>query len=146
MMHDIAKWSVLFSVMLVGFAGSIRILYSQPDAAHILGETPPFCYDAEADGAFSATVFWGESLFDAIFSLGTLHECLRASDERARPRPVRTVRSVCRPSAQRIARRMSIVGRLGCAPAGRGPHSTSFLSIATTPPVIPTEYGATRQW
>jgi len=41
MMADIAKWSVLFIVMLLGYAGALRVLYSAPDAAHLLGMSPP---------------------------------------------------------------------------------------------------------
>ena len=43
MMADIAKWSVLFIVMLLGYAGALRVLYSAPDAAHLLGDVPDYC-------------------------------------------------------------------------------------------------------
>ena len=80
MMKDIAKWSVLFGVMLAGFAGAVRVLYSAPDAAHLLGsaEVLEGC-DAEGDGALAAVGLWAKRLFEAIFSLGALHECLGGS-------------------------------------------------------------------
>ena len=80
MMKDIAKWSVLFGVMLAGFAGAVRVLYSAPDAAHLLGsaEVLEGCA-AEGDGALVAVGVWAKRLFEAIFSLGALHECLGGS-------------------------------------------------------------------
>ena len=33
--------SVLFIVMLLGYAGALRVLYSAPDAAHLLGMSSP---------------------------------------------------------------------------------------------------------
>ena len=77
MMADIAKWSVLFIVMLLGYAGALRVLYSAPDAAH-LGDVPEYC-SAEGDGAVVATHVWATRLFEAVFSLGSLHECLSSS-------------------------------------------------------------------
>jgi hypothetical protein len=80
MMQDVAKWFCLFAVMLIGFAGTLRVLFSTPDAAHLLEGTPDFCFERQ-DGTGQVTyVFsWAFRLFEAMFNLGNLQDCLRAS-------------------------------------------------------------------